>query len=168
MVMTKNRFVGFLVLACFFALPLSFHAAVDTEFAIKAAKAGKMEVELGNLAARKGQSASVRSFGRRMVSDHTRAGKKLKAIARSIGISLPEALDAEQQAEIDRLSQLNGAEFDRAYMEKMVADHEMAVSDFETEASSGTNSKLKVFATATLPILRMHLRMAKQTAARVK
>jgi putative membrane protein len=166
--MTKNRFVAFLVLAFFFALPLPLHAAADEAFAIKAAKAGKLEVELGQLATRKGRSASVRSFGRRIVTDHTKAGNKLKAIAKSIGIALPEALDAEQQAEIDQLSQLSGAEFDRAYMDKMVTDHEMAVSDFETEASSGTDSKLKAFATATLPTLRMHLRTAKQTAARVK
>jgi putative membrane protein len=166
--MTRNRFVVFLVLACFFVLPLPLQAATDSEFAIKAAKAGKLEVELGNLAARKGQSASVRSFGRRMVSDHTRAGNKLKAIAKSIGITLPDALDANQQAEIDRLSQLSGADFDRAYMDKMVADHEMAVAEFETEAKSGADRKLKAFASATLPTLRMHLRMAKQTAARVK
>jgi putative membrane protein len=166
--MTKNRFVVFLVLACFFALPLPLHAAADDAFAIKAAKAGKLEVELGRLAAQKGRSASVKSFGRRMVTDHMRAGNKLKAIAKRIGIALPGALDAEQQSEIDRLSQLSGSEFDRAYMDKMVTDHEMAVSDFETEASSGTDRKLKTFATATLPTLRMHLRMAKQTAARVK
>jgi putative membrane protein len=147
--------------------PIS-RAVADEDFAMNAAKGGQMEVALGRLAASKGSNAAVRSFGRRMVTDHTKAGAKLQAIAGKKGLSLPTEMDAEQKAELDRLSQLSGAAFDRAYMELMVSDHEKDVSEFETEANSGADPQLKTFAATTLPTLKIHLKLAKQTAAKVK
>jgi putative membrane protein len=172
--MLKQKHVysfAYLMILCF-ATATTLNAAPaqnpDLGFTIKAASAGKMEVELGRMATKKGHSAAVRSFGRRMVTDHTRAGNKLKAIVRRKGITLPQALDAEAKAKIAQLAQLSGAAFDRAYMDMMVSDHEAAVSLFETEATGGSDAELKTFAAATLPVLKTHLSMAEQTAAKVK
>jgi putative membrane protein len=169
----KNHvyFFAYLMILCFATATATNAASAqnpDLDFAIKAASAGKMEVELGRLATKKGRSAAVRSFGRRMVTDHTRAGNKLNAIARRKDITLLQTLDAEAKAKMDQLAQLSGAAFDRAYMDMMVSDHEAAVSLFETEATGGTDAELKAFAAATLPTLKMHLSMAKQTASKVK
>ena len=46
-----------------------------------AAKCGMMEVALGKLARKKGQSADVKKFGERMVTDQSKANNDLKAIA---------------------------------------------------------------------------------------
>jgi putative membrane protein len=135
----------------------------DEDFAVKAATDGKMEVELGRLASRKARSAAVKTFGRRMTSDHTVAGNKLKAIARRKRITLPADLDADQKAELDRFSQMTRNEFDKAYMQKMVSDHESAVSEFKAGAGSGSDRQLRSFAATTLPTLRTHLRTARQT-----
>ena len=142
--------------------------AQDQEFADKAAKGGAMEVELGRMAATKAQNAAVKSFGRRMVTDHTKAGNKLKALAKRKGLSLSTEMDTTQREEVQRLSQLKGAEFDRAYMEMMVSDHEKDVAEFEMQANSGTDKDLKMFAAQTLPTLKVHLQLAKDTAAKVK
>ena len=45
----------------------------DQQFMKNAATGGMAEVDLGRLAARKGQNAQVRSFGNRMVPDHSKA-----------------------------------------------------------------------------------------------
>jgi putative membrane protein len=148
---------------CLVSMTGTVLAVGDEDFAVKAAKDGKMEVELGRLAGRKARSAAVKNFGRRMTSDHTVAGNKLKAIAMRKRITLPADLDADQKAELDRFSQMTRNEFDKAYMQKMVSDHESAVSDFKTEADSGTDRQLRSFAATTLPKLRTHLRMARQT-----
>ncbi|MFN2492046.1 MAG: DUF4142 domain-containing protein [Pyrinomonadaceae bacterium] len=140
----------------------------DEEFVMKAANGGKLEVELGRLALRRGRSALVKQFGRRMVTDHTRAGNQLKHLAARKGITLPGDMDAEGTEAISRLSALSGSEFDRAYMDMMVSDHEKDVSEFESEASSGADRDVKAFARKTLPTLKMHLRMARNTAARVR
>lgn len=140
----------------------------DEAFAMQAAAAGKKEVELGRLASRRGRSAAVKSFGRRMVADHTAAGNKLTALAARKRIRLPRGLDAEGREAMDRLSGLRGREFDQAYMEMMVSDHEKAVADFEAESTSGADRGLKSFATQTLPTLRMHLRMARSTTSALR
>lgn len=140
----------------------------DEDFAMKAAKGGMMEVELGRMASEKASNPAVKSFGQRMVTDHSKAGDKLKGIAVKKGFTLPAEIDAEQKAEMEKLSQTTGADFDRAYMNMMVADHEKDVSEFQSEATSGQDPQLKAFAAATLPTLREHLRLARETAAKVK
>jgi len=61
----------------------------DKTFMKKAAKGGMMEVAMGNLAAQNGQSDDVKSFGKRMVTDHSKANDELKSIASQKGVTLP-------------------------------------------------------------------------------
>src|SRR5262245_8809767 len=82
----------------------------DYKFACEAASGGAMEVELGKIASEKATHPDVKKFGERMVTDHTKAGEKLKQIASSKGAMLPERPSAEQQKEIDRLKALSGTE----------------------------------------------------------
>ena len=140
----------------------------DQKFAIKAAKGGTMEVELGRLAISRAHDPAVKSFGERMVADHTEAGNKLKAMAKRKGMRLSAALDTAQQSEMRKLIKLRGVEFDRAYMEMMVADHEADVAEFEKQANSGNDRDFKAFAAEALPTLKLHLELARETAAKVR
>lgn len=169
------RKFSFVILASFLGIAIgSFsHNAVigapaDDDFAAKAANAGKMEVELGRVANKKSRNAAVKTFARRMVTDHTRAGNKLKMLGLKKHMTLPPKMDAEGHEAMQRLSGLQGMEFDRAYMEMMVTDHEKAVAEFETESQSGADADLKAFAATTLPTLKLHLQLARDTAAKVK
>lgn len=143
-------------------------AASDARFAKNAAEGGMAEVKLGELAEEKAGSEAVKSFGKRMVDDHSKAGEKLKATAQSENIDLPTELKPADQAAYDRLSKLSGTEFDRAYMQMMVKDHEEDVSEFKREAASGRNQALKDFAAQTLPTLEDHLKEARDIAANRK
>jgi putative membrane protein len=69
---------------------------------------------------------------------------------------------------MDKMQKLSGAQFDRAYMDDMVADHKQDVAEFKKEASSGKDSEVKSFAAKTLPTLEDHLKMAESTDAAVK
>jgi putative membrane protein len=143
-------------------------SAADSHFATKAAAGGMAEVKLGELATTNASSSDVKAFGQRMVDDHSKAGDKLKSIASKHNINLPMSMEAKDQAAYDRLSKLHGASFDRAYMQDMVKDHKTDVAEFQKEANSGRNADLKSFASETLPTLQEHLRMAQETAAKVK
>jgi putative membrane protein len=48
----------------------------DKTFMKKAAKGGMMEVAMGKLAEQNGQSDDVKSFGKRMVADHSKANDR--------------------------------------------------------------------------------------------
>ena len=136
----------------------------DRSFIQQAAQGGMAEVEMGQLAEQRAQSAKVKAFGQRMVRDHSQADRKLDAIASSKGVTLPAGLDAKAQAQYDRLQKLSGADFDREYMAAMVADHQKDIGDFRQEAGSAKDSDVRDFAKATLPTLEAHLKVAKSTA----
>ena len=76
----------------------------DKRFVKEAAQGGMAEVELGQLAVQKASSDDVKKFGQRMVDDHTKANDKLKEVASSEGITLPQGLNAKDEATKDRLS----------------------------------------------------------------
>src|SRR6185437_1837064 len=87
--------------------------------------------------------------------------------ASSHNVTLPDDLDAKHKSVMDRLSKLNGAAFDKAYMKNMVSDHKEDVAKFKKESTSGKNADLKAWAGKTLPTLQDHLKMAEDTAAKV-
>ena len=131
----------------------------DHKFAMAAAMGGRVEVELGRLAAEKGASDEVRQFGRRMVDDHTKANEELTQLASSKGLTLPTAPDSKHQSEMQKLSALSGEKFDREYVKMMVKDHRQDVGEFQKEASRGADPDLKAFAARSLPTLQEHLQM---------
>jgi putative membrane protein len=139
----------------------------DRDFMMKAAVGGMEEVELGRMAAQKAASSDVKQFGQRMVDDHSRANSELMGLASRKAVTLPTALDKQHQDDVDRLSKLSGAAFDREYMGMMVKDHEEDVAEFERAAASGADSDVKQWASRTAPTLRQHLQMAQETAGKV-
>jgi putative membrane protein len=134
----------------------------DAHFAKEAAQGGMAEVKLGQLAEEKGSNDTVKTFGRRMVDDHSKAGDKLKEVASRESITLPTDISAKDQATYDRLAKLHGTAFDRAYARDMVKDHEADVAAFQREANGGKDDSLKSFASETLPTLQDHLKQAKE------
>lgn len=132
----------------------------DLEFMKNAAIGGMAEVDLGKLAQQNGQSPDVKSFGARMVQDHSRANEQLMNIAKERGVQLPQQLDSEHMQERDRLTKLQGEAFDRAYMRMMVADHDKDMKEFRKEAQMGHDRELKRFARETLAMIEQHDQLA--------
>jgi len=140
----------------------------DRNFLMEAAQGGTAEVELGRLASQKAQNPEVKRFGERMVTDHSKANDELKQLATQKGVTLPTDLGAEQKQEMDRLSKLSGAAFDREYMKLMVEDHDKDVKAFQDEANRATDPDVRSFASKILPIITEHQKMAHDIAAKLK
>jgi putative membrane protein len=104
----------------------------DKDFVNDLAIAGMAEVKLGMLATEKSTNAQVKQFGQMMISDHTKAGDALKTIAMQHNIAVPAAIDEKHQELYDRLSKLQGAQFDREYANAMVEGHEGVVDTLES------------------------------------
>jgi putative membrane protein len=135
--------------------------ADDRHFMKEAAEDGLAEVELGQLAADKGSSPEVKKFGQRMVKDHTEANDQLKQVASQKGVTLPSSPSAKDKATKNKLSNLSGDAFDKAYMADMVKDHKKDVAAFQQESENGQDPDIKQFASKTLPTLQDHLKQAK-------
>ena len=139
----------------------------DKHFVNKAAQGGLAEVQLGQLAQQNGSSSAVKDFGQKMVTDHTKANTQLQSVAQQKGITPPSDLDTHDKNTKDKLSKLQGAEFDKAYMQDMVKDHEKDVAEFRKEAQNAKDPDVKAFAQKTLPVLEEHLQLARTVAGQV-
>ena len=129
----------------------------DSNFAVKAAEGGMEEVQLGQVAQQNAMSQRVKDFGAMMVKDHTAAGDKLKTIASSKGLMLPDSLPSGMQKDVAKLSKKTGNDFDKAYMNMMLDDHKIDIKDFQKAGANCKDPDLKSFALNTLPTLQKHL-----------
>jgi putative membrane protein len=132
-------------------------AHVDTIFADKAAIGGLAEVDLGKLALTKTDNARIKRFANMMITDHGKANTELARIANEKHITLPTSLDKEHQAKMDSLGQLSGRDFNRAYVNAMIAGHQKTLALMQDEAKNGKEADLRGFAAQTAPIVQMHL-----------
>lgn len=129
-------------------------------FASQSAMAVMHDIELGKMAAQQGSNVRVKQFGHMMILDHTKTSEELGAIAKAKNMTLPTSLDTMHQATRDKLAMLNGAQFDRAYMDAMVTGHQTAENNMRTEADRGADPQLKAFAAKTIPMVLGHLKVA--------
>ncbi|HEU5314290.1 MAG TPA: DUF4142 domain-containing protein [Candidatus Udaeobacter sp.] len=128
----------------------------DKTFMKKAAKGGMMEVAMGNLAAQNGQSDDVKSFGKRMVTDHSKANDELKSIASQKGVTLPGKEPTLKWSS------------DKAYINTMIKDHEKDLAEFQEEAKTGSDPDVKKFAEDTANVVQEHLDLAKETQSKLQ
>jgi putative membrane protein len=128
-----------------------------SNFAVKAADGGMMEVELGKWARDHATSQRVRAFGAMMVKDHTEANNNLKTIASSLQVALPDSIGNDSRKEIEKLEKKKGKDFDKAYVDMMVDDHKKDIGEFRKCADNCSDSSIKSFASNTLPVLEKHL-----------
>lgn len=133
----------------------------EKTWVIKHLQGGAEEVRLGQLAATKGTNPKVKEFGKHMVGDHSKAGTELKMLADKKGIKIP-AKDSKSDKDFDKLNKLSGADFDKQYVDMMVADHKADVAAFQKEAEKGSDPNLKAWAGKTLPTLQSHLKMIQE------
>jgi putative membrane protein len=140
----------------------------DQEFLTKAAEGGIAEVNLGQLAASKATSDDVKTFGNQMVSDHGKANDELKNLAQQKNVVLPTGPGKEGEDANGKLSGKSGKDFDKAYMDDMVKDHEKDIKEFEKASKNAKDPDVKTWATNTLPTLKHHLDMAKATQKKIK
>lgn len=133
----------------------------DTEFAVKAADGGMLEVRLGELAQQRGINPEVKNLGKMMVEDHKKANEELKALAQTKNISLPSVMSEDCQKTFDDIAAKTGEDFDDAFTDHMVKDHKKDIDAFKKEAEKGDDPDLKSWAQGKLTTLEHHLDMAK-------
>ena len=178
-----SRIVMF-ALAAGLSMPLAAQippAPTDNDFLLKAAEAGVKQFEVGKLASERALNPDVKAFGRRLVVDHSIVNGELLKFSKSRNLSLPGTLKidptelignsgqpnvvkidpANMPAASANLMSLEGAAFDRAFIDQMVIDQKDAVDLFAAEADDGKDSEVKEWAEKKLVTLNERLKLAK-------
>jgi putative membrane protein len=92
------------------------------------------EIQLGNLAQERASNADVKAFGQALVTDHTKANEELSQIASQLQVTAPTQLDKKHQELQKKLSNLQGAAFDREFIKAMIDGHEKDVRELKKKA----------------------------------
>jgi putative membrane protein len=137
----------------------------DHDFYTKAAAGGMQEVAMAKLAQQHASNASVKEFADMMVKDHTATNEKLKTLAATKGVPLPDALSTTQKASVDTLAMHSKADFDDAYIKSQIDAHEDTVALLQKEISTGEDADARAFASNVLPTVQQHLAKIKEISA---
>jgi len=160
------RLSGFAAIAIIFASPPVLAQAQPTqqpaavndvdEFASTAAQNNLTEVLLSTMALQKTTDKRVQDYAWTMLDHHARATGDLAEALSPGAAALPTEPNAEQQATVQRMGQMNGTQFDQAFFDYQLQAHQRAVSLFE-QGGRLSDEAVARYARATLPVLRAHL-----------
>jgi len=134
----------------------------DPEIAHIAYTAGAIDVAAGEQALRKSKNPAVRAFAEEMVRDHKAVNDKALALVGKLKVTpadndTSKALAAAAKANLERLSKLDGASFDRAYANNEIAFHRAVNTALRaTLIPSADNGELKALLETGLMLFTEH------------
>lgn len=158
------------------ALVLHAPAAVaqdldDAVVAHIAVTANQLDIAGAEQALERSSNAEVRAFAETMIRDHTGVIEQAVALAERLGVTpkdneTSQALVARAAETRERLADLEGAAFDRAYMENEITYHEAVITAVEeTLVPATSNEELKQLLEGVVPALRAHLEHARRVSS---
>ncbi|MFG3298629.1 DUF4142 domain-containing protein [Micromonospora chersina] len=128
----------------------------DTQYLQAVHQVNLFEITAGNLAQQKGQNQQVKDLGKMFVTDHTQLDQTVQSTAQQLNVQLPSDPTADQQKVLDRLNNVSGAEFDKAWVTAQLAGHVQAIQATQTEISQGSEQSVVQIAQDALPVLQAH------------
>jgi putative membrane protein len=130
-------------------------------FAKDAATANLKEIELGKLAQTNANYGRLKAFGQKMIDAHTQSNNDLQKACYSAGVTLPAGLPEADRKDVDNLAQKKDKAFDRAFIKKMVQEHQATMEKLDAAAHNMKDTALQNYAKKTLPIVTAHLEEAR-------
>jgi putative membrane protein len=127
----------------------------------------------GSIAAAKGTSADVKSFGRDMMRDHHALRVAGQDVGKKANITPQPASNDTTQAHASKMAdslkaQARGAAWDKAYIDHEVAMHESVLNTAQTALGATQNADLKALIQKAAPNVQAHLDHAKQIQSKLK
>lgn len=153
---------GAAAVAAVSATPAKLSSA-DQNLMLEVAKGGTMQLEMSRIAVQKASSPEVRQFAQAEVDEQTGLSAKLQEIASAKGVTLPSTPDTETQAMVSKLQGASGASLDKMYMDESgVKGHEKLDKVMSKVESTASDASLKGIGKAAHPLVKTHLKVAKQ------
>jgi putative membrane protein len=140
----------------------------DAQIASIVVTANQVDIDAGTLATSQSTNGDIKAFARLMVTDHTAVNKSAADFAAKLKVT-PEdnptsrSLKADGEKSITHLKTLQGAAFDRAYIDREVAYHQQVIDALDKTLIPGaTNAELKALLVKVRPAFVAHLEHAKR------
>ncbi|MEA2381638.1 MAG: putative rane protein [Solirubrobacteraceae bacterium] len=140
-------------------------SAQDATWLMTGIQGDRFEIIGGTAAESKGATAAMKAFGARLVKDHSKSLRDAERAARRFGVDVPKTPSPSEQWELRTVGSFAGAAFDRSYADLEVQDHIQDIQETTDEVSEGCNVTVRGLARDDLPVLRQHLKIARQLLA---
>jgi len=120
------------------------------------------EIQSSRIALERAQNPAVRDLAQMLITDHTEASAKLKALVDTgqvTGVTLPTSMDQRRQGMVDNLRSASDEDFDGRYLDQQANAHREALILLNGYQAAGQNEALKAFAEEVEPRIELHLNM---------
>ena len=141
----------------------------DEDFLKDLAQAGQVEVESSQLALTKASNPEVKAYAEKAVKEHTDCSKEMMDLvhAKNAMWKADDPMLTVKKEKHKSLKELTGAAFDKEYLEDMISDHESVLVKVAKEREYGKDAEIKAFAIKVEPVLREHLKAARDLRAKL-
>ena len=146
-------------------------APTDAQIAAILVAANQVDIDAGNLAKARSKSTEVKDFAQRMVTDHSGVLKSAVDLVTKLKVTpdpnpTSESLKKGGVDNIAALSNLKGADFDKAYINHEVTYHEAVLNAVDkTLIPNAKNTELKALLVKVRPAFVAHLEHARKIQA---
>jgi putative membrane protein len=130
--------------------------------------ANTTEIQLATVATKKASSPQVKQIARKLLTDHTKNRQQVRARAQKLNVSLTPgqggSVSASDSAAMPTdLQAKTGAEFDRAFIQHEIDDHQSNVDKIQKQIlPSLQNEQIKTYLQKTVTEMQGHLSSLKQ------
>jgi len=130
------------------------------------ATANQAEIQGAKDAQTKASNPQVKRFAAKLAHDHQKNEQEAQALAKRLGVDLAggaAAASESQSAAMGELASKTGADFDRAYVEHEIQDHQQNIDKIEHQMlPAAKDPQVKAFLQKTDREMKNHLQVAKQ------
>ncbi|BAL92007.1 hypothetical protein AMIS_67870 [Actinoplanes missouriensis 431] len=132
--------------------------AADRDFVIKVRLAGLWEVPAGNMAQEKSENTKVANIGREIAKQHVALDNLDRAVAKKLGISLPNEPNGDQQAWLNEMRTApTPAQFDQIFIDRLRAAHGKIFPAIATIRATTRNDSVRKLAQQTNQFVMTHM-----------
>lgn len=159
------------VLLCVSASAVHAQGVDDAQIASIVVTANQVDIDAGKVAVARAANPEVKAFGQQMVTDHTGVNKAATDLVTKLKVTPQDnptsrSLKAGGEKNVARLKGLEGAAFDKAYVDHEVVYHQQVLDAVDkTLIPSAKNEELKALLVKVRPAFVAHLEHAKQLQA---
>jgi predicted outer membrane protein len=145
---------------------LTLEQREERRFLKDAAAASRFEMDAARMALAKSGNAQVRSFAATLINHHTGTAPVLQRMLHIRGMAAP-MLANDQRKTLNRLTRINGAKFDREFLDEVGLKYQLeGVQMYEKALLVTKDPALRAWIEKTLSTLKYHLSTAERAANR--
>ncbi len=113
---------------------------------------------------KRGTDKELKAHAKMMIADHKKMGAQVATLIASKNLTTPPV----DTVGVVTINDLKGKEWDKAWVDKMVKDHQELLDKLKQSENEVMDSSLKKIVVGAQPVVKGHLDMAKKMQDKMK